>query len=490
MFFRRKREKEVEEELASHLQMAAQERIERGEDPQQAADRTRREFGNLGMIQEAVSEAWGWVGLERMLQDVRFGIRTLRKDRSFTVVAVLTLALGIGANTAIFSAVYGILMRPLSFPEPNRLYGIWSVEKLQDGKRGVSGPDFADFHEQARSFDQVGAALGYFTWKWTSDGEPRIVRVTAISPDIFPLLGARPVVGRLFTPEEYHIDGGQIILSYDFWKRELGGDASIVGRSLTIQDGPIKVVGIMPPLPDFFPRTDIWATLIPDFEFMKWRGNRFLHGFGRLRHGISPAQAEQELTAIVHRAPETPAQLAIQLSPLRNDVVGPSNSRMLGMLMGAVGLVLLIACVNVATLLLARGEARKQELVVRVALGAGRLRLLQQLLTENLVVAVLGALVGTALGYWLLRLLLLVWAGQLPRTEHVGINLPVLGFTAVVAALASLTFGLTPSLSLIRAHFHNAMTAGSRIGTSLSRVRRNLLIVTEVALSLVLVIAS
>ena len=485
--FWKRRDQDLEDELQAHLRMAAQDRRERGEPAGEAEDAARRELGNALLIKEVTRSIWGWAWLERVIQDLRFTCRTLSKDLGFTAVAVLTLALGVGANTAIFSVFNGVLLQPLAYHDPGQLYGIWTSQPEQAGRIGSSGPDVADFHDQAKSFDQVGAALP-FSWVFVIRGEPKRVHPTAISPEIFRMLGVRPLLGRLFLPEEYHVDEGYILLSYDFWQREFGGDPNIVGRTIA-ENHPMKVVGVMPRLPDFFPQTDVWATLIPDFEFMRWRGNRFLRVFGRLKHGVSPAQAEQELTAILRRRPENPPNLGVTLSPLRDDLVGSRVRPILILLMSAVGLVLLIASVNVATLLLARSEVRRDEIDLRIMLGAGRLRLMQQLLTENLVLALLGGLLGTFFALELTRLFLRIGSEQLPRNQNITISFPVLLFTLLITLAASLLFGMAPALALIREHRAVAVS-GSRATQAMRRPRRNLLVVSEVGLSLILIIGA
>jgi len=264
-FFWKTRGQDLDDEIQSHLRMAAQDSIDRGLNADEAEAAARRELGNAEIIKEVTRSIWGWTWLERLIQDLRFGARTLRKDAGFTTVAVLTLALGVGANTAIFSVFHGVLLQPLAYQDPGQLYSIRTSELGQVS--GGSGPDFADIHDQAKSFDHVGAALP-FSWVFVLRGEPKRVRPTAISPDIFPMLGVRALLGREYLPEEYHVDGEQIILSYDFWQKEFGGDPGIIGR--TISDNySMTVVGVMPRLPDFYPQTDVWAKLDPDFEFMK-----------------------------------------------------------------------------------------------------------------------------------------------------------------------------------------------------------------------------
>jgi len=484
-FSRKKRDQDLDDEIQSHLRLAAQDSIDRGLTADEAEAAARRELGNADLIKEVTRSTWGWTWLERLIQDLRFAARTLRKDAGFTTVAVLTLALGVGANTAIFSVFHGVLLEPLAYQDPGQLYSIRTSELGQVS--GGSGPDFADIHDQAKSFDHVGAALP-FSWVFVLRGEPKRVRPTAISPGIFPMLGVRPLLGREYLPEEYHVDEGQIILSYDFWQREFGGDPGIIGRTIS-ENYSMTVVGVMPRLPDFYPQTDVWAKLDPDFEFMKWRGNRFLQMYGRLKHGVSKAQAEQELTAILRRNPETPTGLTVALSPLRDALVGKARPILL-LLMAAVGLVLLIASVNVATLLLARGETRAHEMDLRITLGAGRWRLLQQLFTENLTLALLGGLAGTALAVGLTRLLLRIGSEDLPRNQNIVIDSYVLGFTLFITVATSILFGLAPSMALVRNHRVASLGGGSRATRSLRRPRRNFLIVSEVGLSLVLIIAS
>src|SRR5260370_8363395 len=248
--FWKRRGQDLEDELQAHLRMAAQDRRERGEPAGEAEDAARRELGNALLIKEVTRSIWGWAWLERVIQDLRFTCRTLSKDLGFTAVAVLTLALGVGANTAIFSVFNGVLLQPLAYHDPGQLYGIWTSQPEQAGRIGSSWPDVADFHDQPKSFDQAGAALP-FSWVFVIRGEPKRVHPTAISPELLRLLGVRPLLVPLFLPEEYHIDEGYILLSYVFWPREFGGDPNIVGRTIP-KNYPMKVVGVMPRLPDFF----------------------------------------------------------------------------------------------------------------------------------------------------------------------------------------------------------------------------------------------
>ena len=490
--FWRQRDKDLEDELQAHLRMAAQDHMDCGEAAADAEASARRQMGNAQLIKEVTRSIWGWTWLERVIQDIRFASRTLRKELVFTTVAVLTLALGVGANTAIFSVFHGVLLQPLTYHDPGQLYGIWISQPAQTARIGGSGPDLTDFRDQAKSFDQVGAALG-FSLVFVLGGEPKRVHPTAVSPEIFPMLGVRPLLGREFLPEEYRPGDQGVILSYDFWQREFGGDPNIIGRAIynASEDERrlLRVVGVMPRLPDFFPETDVWVTLVPQFEFMRWRGNRFLRIFGRLKHSVSPVQAEQELTAILRRPPENPRNLSVTLSPLRDDLVGGRVRPILILLMAAVGLVLLIASVNVATLLLARSEVRRDEINLRIMLGAGRLRLLQQLYTENVLLALLGGLAGTLVASGLMRLLLRIGSEQLPRNQNITINLPVLLFTLLITVAASLLFGMAPALALIREH--RAVTlGGSRAAQAMRRPRRNFLVVSEVGLSLILIIGA
>jgi putative ABC transport system permease protein len=423
-------------------------------------------------------------------QDISYTFRTMGKNPGFTLVVVLLLALGIGINTALFSAVDGIMLRRLPFDDSERLFAAFSAQPSQQRFHGqFSGPDFDDFRDQNHSFTQVAEVLAYFSETLTGEGEPQILRCVAVSPEFFPMLGVRPLIGRLYTPEEYHRDGSVVVLSYNFWQRQFGGDPNVLNRAIHVGDASETIIGVMPPLPDIYPQAEIWAQLIPDFQFMKWRGNRFMDIWGKLKPGVSVQQAQADLTAIMHRAPETPADMKVDLEPLKKELVG-NVAPILTLLMGAVGLVLFIACLNIATLLLARSQTRKQEIAVRISLGASSKRLLQQLLTENLIFALIGGVMGVLLATAVTRLIVTVGAQQLPRIHNVTINLLVLGFTLLVACLTSLIFGLTPSRALMRTNLDATLRSGRSDAGSWRKSRRSLLIVGEVSLSVVLLIGS
>jgi putative ABC transport system permease protein len=425
-----------------------------------------------------------------LFQDLQYTWQAMRRRPGFVIAMVAILALGTGVNTAIFSVVYGIVLRPLPFPSPDHLFFVSSSQPNQSLSRiKTSGPDYDDFRDRNHSFQQIAAVLPYFTETLVGEGEPQVLRCTAASPEFFQTLDVRPLLGRLYRPEEYHQDGVTLLISYNLWQRMFGGDRGVIGRVIRLGDSDQTIIGVLPPLPDIYPQTDAWPTLVPDFDFMKWRGNRFLDVIGRLKPGVSPRQAEDDLTSILRNAKETPAGMRESLLPLKTELVGNAKS-ILAMLMSAAALVLLIACVNVATLLLARSENRKQEIAVRISLGASRFRILQQLFTENIVIALIGGLVGVYLASNATTLIVAAGSAQLPRSSEVGINLSVLVFTLLIACLTSLLFGFTPSLALLKTDLSSALRAGRSDSGTWSRSRRTLLIVTEVSLSVVLLVGA
>ncbi|MBV8866559.1 MAG: ABC transporter permease, partial [Acidobacteriaceae bacterium] len=396
--------------------------------------------------------------MSNVFQDLSYTWRTMRKSPGFVIAMIVILALGVGVNTAIFSMLYGIVLRPLPFPHPDELFAIFSSQPNQNLSRiATSSPDYEDFREENQSFQQIAEVLPYFTETLVGEAEPQVLRCTAVSPEFFPMLGIRPLLGRLYRTDEYHNDPS-VVISYGLWQRLFGGDPRVLGRVIHLGDSSQTIIGVMRPLPDIYPQTEIWAALIPDFQFMKWRGNRFLDVIGRLKPGVSPRRAEQDLTIILHRVPETPAGMQENLVPLKTELTGNAKP-ILAVLMSAAGLVLLIACVNIAALLLARSEVRRQEIVIRISVGASRYRLLQQLFTEHLVLAILGGAVGVFLASHATDLIVAAGSSQLPRSSAVGMNLAVLAFTLLVVCLTSVLFGLAPSLTLLKTDLNSVLRA-------------------------------
>jgi len=349
------------------------------------------------------------------MNDLRYALRTLARSPGFALAAVVTLAVGIGANAAVFSVVEKVLLRPLPFEGANRLFVIRETSARQD-RMGVSGPDFDDFYAQARSFDAFAATVPHFTLTWTGDGEARTVNCAGVTKDIFPALGLRPLMGRVYTPEEYHVDGVQVVISRRFWKTQLGGDPNVLGRVLHLDGTAQTVIGVMPDVPDLFPDVDVWGKIVPELEFMHWRQNHFLTVIGRLKATASPAQAAQELTAILHRAGPESRELTATVAPLKAELVGDVRTQLM-IVMGAVVLVLITGSMNVTCLLLARMSARTSELAIRVTLGAGRARMLRQFVTENLLLLCLGSALGLILAGALVQLGARLDLGAVPRAH-------------------------------------------------------------------------
>jgi putative ABC transport system permease protein len=431
--------------------------------------------------------------MKTLWQDARYGLRMLMKNPGFTLTAVITLALGIGATSVIFSFVNGILLRPLPYRDSDRLVSLdENAPKRGIASMGVSYPNFLDWREQNRVFTGIAAYDGGWDYTLTGIGEPEELLCAWVSYNAFEIMGVAPILGRTFTAEEEHWKNGLVvILSHDLWTRRFNAKPDVIGRTIALNTRSHTVIGVMPPGFKFPKVADLWVPMPPVV------GARTDHGWSaiaRLKPGVTLEQAQSDMTMVARHIeeqnPATNEGLGIKLIPLREGLAGDYRKALL-ILMGVVGLVLLIACVNVANLLLARAPARAKEVAIRTALGAGRWRVFRQLLTESLVLGVMGGALGLTLAFWGLDLLLAAIPTTLPFWMKFDLDGRVLGFTAGVTLLTALIFGAAPALLASNVNLNEALKEGGRSASGAARHRTlRLLVVAEVALSLVLLIGA
>jgi len=495
-------EQDFEHELETHLEMLTDENIRRGMAPEEATRTARIRLGGLTQLRETNRELQGLPTIETLLQDMRFAFRMLRKNPGFTAVAVLTLALGIGANTAIFSVVYAVLLKPLPYAESNQLFNVFET-RPQDGITGTgwSYANFVELRGQNRIFSEMAGSQKH-QLTLTGRGEPSVVNTSVVTPELFSLFGEKPLAGRMFFSEDGKPGAPPVvILSESLWRGAFGADPNIMGNSINLDKRSFTVIGIMPEafrFPLVTESEQLWIPLVQDPLFGSWmdrRGGHWLQVTGRLKPGVSITQAQAELDAITARlAKEFPAEndgWKIRMVSLQEMIVGDAKSPLL-VLLGAVGLVLLIGCANIANLLLTRATSRAREIAVRTTLGAGRVRIVRQLLSETAVLGLLGGVIGVSLAYWGVRALSSLLPPSLPRVNAIRVDNLVLGFALLLSVIASCAFGLAPALFAANSSLQASLReGGGRLGESRNRRRaRSFLAAGEIALAMVLLVAA
>jgi predicted permease len=500
MFRRQRSDHEMDAEFHSHLEMLAEANMRRGMTREEACRAARREFGGLEQTRESYRDGRSLVFLETLLQDTRLAIRGLAKRPGFTLLAILTLALGIGVNTALFTVVHGVLFRPLPFPHPRQLVAAWERGVGEgDGDNVVAGGQFTDWQQQATSFEQI-AVVSEDSANLSGDGGslPEAIRTGICSHTLFPLLGIQPIYGRPFSAQDDR-DGAAatVILSFPLWQRRYGSNPAVVGEKILLDSKPYTIVGVLPSSFDYpNSRVQVWLPVNHEVapEDMHSRGNHRFFVTARLKNGVSIAQAHNELDAIQQRIheqfPDTLAGHHARVVSLSESLVGDVKNS-LYVLMGAVGCVLLIACLNVANLFVARSATRRKELAVRAALGGSRWRLVREQLTETLLLTFAGGVLGAALAYAGIDSLV-AFRENLPRSNSIQVDRTALLFTAAIALFSGIFSGLIPALSATRSRLLEPLQENSRSssgGQGRARLRRSLL-TAEVALTVVLLVGA
>ena len=510
LFLRRRLYSELSEEIQAHLDEKIEELVAGGMSREEASHLARREFGNVGLTEESSREAWRWPSVEDSLMDVNYALRTLRHSPMFTVIGLLTIAIGIGANAGVFSVVNSVLLKPLNYPKAEELVALHQTAPgaagLADFENGLllSPSMYFTYAEQNRTFQSLGVWVTG-TANVTGLAEPEQVRTAYVSDGLFQALGTPPEVGRWFSAADQIPRGPEtVMLSYGYWQRRFGGDRAVIGRNMMVDSRPREIVGVMP---KGFQFVDADFDLVGPLAFE--RGKLILAGFGfhgiaRLKPGATIVDANADITRMLpiwmdswSNGPGTNPhiyetwKITPMLRPLKQEVIG-NVGELLWVVMGTIGLVMLIACANVANLMLVRVEARQQELAVRAALGAGWTRIVRGLLVESVILGLMGGVIGIGLAYAGVRFLVTIGPANLPRLDEISIDVRTLGFTLVLSVVSGLLFGLIPALKYAGPRTSFALrSAGRTISASRERHRaRNLLVVGQVAMALVLLVSA